>query len=188
MKSRLEIQPPNGGGSFGENPDFFQENDQTGCTTMCDNKDDLADGSCSGLGCCQTSISKEVWRVEVTLKSYENYTNVWNFNNCSYGSLVEESAFKFSPRNLSSLMNVEKLPMVVDWAIGNGTLDARNTCLDMHVKAPIPSVTNPIMVMDIAVYVRWVIKEIHTSLMDVKISMNVKIQVSVNVKSIVRTQ
>lgn len=39
---------------------------------MCDNEDDLADGSCSGLGYCQTPISKEVWRVEVTLKSYEN--------------------------------------------------------------------------------------------------------------------
>lgn len=50
-------------------------NYQTGCIAVCDNEDDLVDGSCSGLGCCQTSIPKEVWRVEVALKSYENYLN-----------------------------------------------------------------------------------------------------------------
>ncbi|KAL2528446.1 Wall-associated receptor kinase 2 [Forsythia ovata] len=101
----------------------INRNYQIGCTAMCDYEDDLTDGSCSGLGCCQTSIPEDVWRVEVRLKSYENYKKVWNFNNCSYGFLVEESAFRFSPRNLSSLRNVEKLSMVVDWAIGNGTCE-----------------------------------------------------------------
>ncbi|KAL0432127.1 UNVERIFIED_CONTAM: Wall-associated receptor kinase [Sesamum latifolium] len=101
----------------------LNRNYQTGCTAMCDAKEDLAAGSCTGLGCCQTAIPKEVWRVEVILKSYENYSYVWGFNNCSYGFLVEESAFTFSPENLTNLKNVERLPMVVDWAIGNGTCE-----------------------------------------------------------------
>ncbi|KAL2503452.1 Wall-associated receptor kinase 2 [Abeliophyllum distichum] len=81
------------------------------------------------VGCdayAQLSIPKDVWRVDVALETYENYTKVWNFNNCSYGFLVEESEIRFSASDLSSLSNVKKLPMVVDWAIGNGTCeDAR---------------------------------------------------------------
>ncbi|KAL2529756.1 Wall-associated receptor kinase 2 [Forsythia ovata] len=101
----------------------MNRNYQTRCTAMCDNEDDLAGGSCSGLGCCQTTIPKEVWRVNMTVKSYDNHTNVMEFNNCSYAFLAEESEFTFSPSVLSSLRNVEKLPMVVDWAIGNGTCE-----------------------------------------------------------------
>lgn len=81
-------------------------------------------GSCSGLGCCQTSIPKQVWRVVIELKSYDNYSKVFDFDNCGYAFVVEESAFTFSPENVTNLRNVEKLPMVVDWAIGNGTCEA----------------------------------------------------------------
>ncbi|KAL2503449.1 Wall-associated receptor kinase 2 [Abeliophyllum distichum] len=99
---------------------------KTGCISTCSDKDDPVDGSCSGLGCCQISIPKDVWKVEVSLSRYENDTNVGNFNNCSYAFLAEESAFNFTASTLSSLSNVKKLPMVVDWAIGNGTCeDAR---------------------------------------------------------------
>ncbi|KAL7128470.1 hypothetical protein ABFS83_14G319500 [Erythranthe nasuta] len=98
-------------------------NYQTGCTAICYAKDDLIQGACTGLGCCQTSIPKQVWRVELALKSYNNYSEVSDFNNCSYGFLVEETAFTFSPENLTNLKSVVSLPMVVDWAIGNGTCE-----------------------------------------------------------------
>ncbi|PIN26233.1 Serine/threonine protein kinase [Handroanthus impetiginosus] len=101
----------------------LDRNYSTGCTAMCDAKDDLIEGSCTGLGCCQTSIPKQVWRVELSLQSFQNFSNVWSFNNCSYAFLVEESAFRFSPENFTDLRNVKKLPMVVDWAIGNGTCE-----------------------------------------------------------------
>ncbi|XP_022895043.1 wall-associated receptor kinase 2-like [Olea europaea var. sylvestris] len=104
---------------------------QTGCTSQCASKDDLEDGSCSGVGCCQASIPKGVWEVELTLKSYSNFTEsydnhtttVWDVDNCSYAFLAEESAFTFSPNSLSILRNVEELPMVVDWAIDRGTCE-----------------------------------------------------------------
>ncbi|KAK4490051.1 hypothetical protein RD792_000705 [Penstemon davidsonii] len=98
-------------------------NYETGCTAMCDALDDLEQGSCTGVGCCQTSIPKDVWEVNLTMRSYNNNSDVWAFNKCNYAFLVEESAFKFSPENLTNLDAVEKLPMVVDWAIGNGTCE-----------------------------------------------------------------
>ncbi|CAI9778154.1 unnamed protein product [Fraxinus pennsylvanica] len=99
----------------------------TGCSSTCNDKDDLVDVSCFGLGCCQMSIPKQAWKVEVTLDSYHNLTTVWDFDNCSYGFLAEESAFTFSASSLSNLRNVKELPMVVDWAVGEETCEeARN--------------------------------------------------------------
>ncbi|PIN26227.1 Serine/threonine protein kinase [Handroanthus impetiginosus] len=88
---------------------LINRNYKTGCSAVCYAEDDLIEGSCTGLGCCQTSIPKQIWRVRWTLASYDNF--------------MEESAFRFSPENLPDLRNVEKLPMVVDWAIGNGTCE-----------------------------------------------------------------
>ncbi|CAI9778158.1 unnamed protein product [Fraxinus pennsylvanica] len=100
---------------------------QTGCSSTCNDEDDLVEGSCFGLGCCQMSIPKQAWEVEVKLRSFNNFTNVSYFNNCSYGFLTEESGFTFSASSLSDLRNVEELPMVVDWAVGERTCDeARN--------------------------------------------------------------
>ncbi|PIN08856.1 Serine/threonine protein kinase [Handroanthus impetiginosus] len=102
---------------------WLSRNYTTGCTSICYAEDDLIGGSCAGLGCCQIPIPKQVWQVKLTLKSYHNFSNVSSFNNCSYAFLVEESAFRFSPENLTNLRNVKKLPMVLDWAIGNGTCE-----------------------------------------------------------------
>ncbi|KAL2503455.1 Wall-associated receptor kinase 3 [Abeliophyllum distichum] len=104
---------------FRHNMKFYR----TGCNSWCGTEGDLVNGSCSGLGCCQTSIPKEVWTANLTLRSYDNFTNVSDFSNCSYGFLAEESAFNFSPSSLSSLANVDRLPMVVDWAVGDGTCE-----------------------------------------------------------------
>ncbi|KAG8378457.1 hypothetical protein BUALT_Bualt08G0139200 [Buddleja alternifolia] len=95
----------------------------TGCTAMCDSVENLEKGPCMGLGCCQSSIPEDVRTVNISLGSYRNHTRVWGFNNCSYGFFAEESAFSFSPESLTNLMNVKKLPMVVDWAIGNATCE-----------------------------------------------------------------
>ncbi|XP_022863738.1 wall-associated receptor kinase 2-like, partial [Olea europaea var. sylvestris] len=111
---------------------------QTGCSSLCASEDDLDNGSCSGVGCCQTSIPKDVWRVNITLesfnqyKNYDNLTNKWDFNSCSYAFVVEETSFTFSPRNLYGLRNVKKLPMVLDWAIGNETCESAKKNLSSY--------------------------------------------------------
>ncbi|KAG8378452.1 hypothetical protein BUALT_Bualt08G0138700 [Buddleja alternifolia] len=98
-------------------------NYKTGCTTTCDSMADLVKGPCTGLGCCQSFIPRDAWEVNITLESYGGPIDVRDFNNCSYGFLAEENAFSFSPENLTNLRNVTMLPMVVDWAIGNGTCE-----------------------------------------------------------------
>ncbi|KAG5584902.1 hypothetical protein H5410_045336 [Solanum commersonii] len=63
----------------------------TGCMSMCNSIDDAVNGdknSCSGVGCCQTSIPKGA-----------------------------------SNTYLSSLQKAEKLPLVLDWAIGEETCE-----------------------------------------------------------------
>ncbi|KAL8467297.1 hypothetical protein ACS0TY_036132 [Phlomoides rotata] len=58
---------------------------QTGCMAVCRAKGDLENGACGGLGCCQTFIPKHVRSVEMDLRSFNNYTNVSDFND--YGPL-----------------------------------------------------------------------------------------------------
>lgn len=91
---------------------------KTGCTTTCSGKDDVENGTCTGLGCCQTSIPKNVSWVDVSLRSDHKYRDVWNFSGCGYAFVVEKTAFTFYPQNISSLRQVENLPMVLDWTIG----------------------------------------------------------------------
>ncbi|XP_059631727.1 wall-associated receptor kinase 2-like [Cornus florida] len=108
---------------------YLGENEYaSGCMSICDSIDYVTNGSCSGIGCCQTSIPKGVRYYEVTLESYNNHTRVWNFSRCSFAFVVEEDKFNFSSNYLSDLKNVEKLPVVVDWSIGNETCEvARNS-------------------------------------------------------------
>ncbi|KAL8059898.1 hypothetical protein ABFX02_03G116900 [Erythranthe guttata] len=94
-----------------------------GCTAVCYDKGDLEEGSCTGSGCCQTYIPEGVWSLEIDLRSYWNYSNVWDFNDCGYAFVAETTAFNFSYESLTSLRNVTALPMVIDWAIGNGTCE-----------------------------------------------------------------
>ncbi|KAL0360054.1 UNVERIFIED_CONTAM: Wall-associated receptor kinase [Sesamum radiatum] len=96
----------------------------TGCMAFCNAKDDLVEGSCMGLGCCQlTYIPQDVWTVEIDLRSFSNYTNRSGFDNCSYAFLAQETAFTVSQQSIANLKNVTHLPMVADWAIGNMTCE-----------------------------------------------------------------
>ncbi|XP_021819396.1 putative wall-associated receptor kinase-like 16 [Prunus avium] len=94
-----------------------------GCTTKCGKIDYVANDSCSGIGCCQTSIAKGMTSFEVSVNSFENHTKVWDFSPCSYAFVVEEGKFNFSPNMLKDLEYVELLPVVLDWSIGNETCE-----------------------------------------------------------------
>ncbi|KAL0351337.1 UNVERIFIED_CONTAM: Wall-associated receptor kinase [Sesamum calycinum] len=94
----------------------------TGCMALCTDGDipeDGLEGPCTGLGCCELNyIPKDVWRVEIDLRSFTNYTKRSGFDNCSYAFLAEETAFSFSRETVARLKSVTHLPMVADWAIG----------------------------------------------------------------------
>ncbi|CAK9159478.1 unnamed protein product, partial [Ilex paraguariensis] len=104
---------------------FYQgyENYTTGCMSICNSIDNVDNGSCSGVGCCQTPIPKGVRAIEMDLSSYYNYTMVSDFNPCSFAFVIKESEFNFTSNYLRELQNVQKLPLVVDWTIGNETCE-----------------------------------------------------------------
>ena len=67
----------------------------TGCLSLCDRMDDAINGSCSGIGCCQTSIPRGVRSYDIGLSSYSRHRHVLDFNPCSYAFVVEDGAFNF---------------------------------------------------------------------------------------------
>ncbi|XAR62872.1 Non-specific serine/threonine protein kinase, partial [Bertholletia excelsa] len=92
----------------------------TGCMSRCIEMDDVPNGTCSGFGCCKTSIPSKVGHYRIYMESYNNHRNVSSFNNCSYAFVVEEGAFNFSKNYLE---NFEKrvMPVVVDWTVNSKT-------------------------------------------------------------------
>ncbi|XAR62871.1 Non-specific serine/threonine protein kinase [Bertholletia excelsa] len=92
----------------------------TGCNTQCTNIEDIPNGNCSGIGCCETTIPSEVGYYRIDLESFNNHEDVWSFNNCSYAFIVEEGKFNFSKSYLKNFIE-ESMPVVVDWTVNNKT-------------------------------------------------------------------
>ncbi|CAL5386752.1 unnamed protein product [Camellia sinensis] len=90
----------------------------TGCQSQCSSINSVPnDGSCSGIGCCQTSIPKGVGRLQISAKSFSKHTNITDFNPCSYAFVVEDGAFNFSATYLQDFKPM--VPMVLNWGIGD---------------------------------------------------------------------
>ncbi|OMO83359.1 hypothetical protein COLO4_22575 [Corchorus olitorius] len=87
-----------------------------GCMTVCYSPK-IVNDSCNGVGCCQIPIPEGLTHFEVTLSSYYNHTNVTDLNNCSYAFVVQNQ-FDFSSKYLQGLEDVDMVPMVFDWAVG----------------------------------------------------------------------
>ena len=94
----------------------------TGCMSLCSKISDVVDGSCSGIGCCQTAIPKGVMDYRIDVSSYFNHTNVSEFNPCSYAFVAEEETYNFSSKDLKDFTKRhETTQVVLNWAIGNQT-------------------------------------------------------------------
>ncbi|GJN27031.1 hypothetical protein PR202_gb15009 [Eleusine coracana subsp. coracana] len=101
---------------------------QSGCVSTCSRMSDLTDGSCSGMGCCQTEIPRGMDYYSVDFKTgfYPNGSqSISNFSRCSYAILMEAAEFNFSAAYINTNKFNEtragRAPMVTDWAIRNGT-------------------------------------------------------------------
>nr|XP_043626870.1 putative wall-associated receptor kinase-like 16 [Erigeron canadensis] len=97
----------------------------TGCMSVCDNNSGVTNGSCSGVGCCEVKIPEGMGAFNLSLGSFFNHTNILKFNPCSHAFVVnqEYNHFNFSSTNLIDFGSIEKMPMLLDWAIGNETCD-----------------------------------------------------------------
>jgi hypothetical protein len=100
-----------------------------GCVSMCWRGDvsALADGSCSGIGCCTTAIPKGLQYYHVWFDRGFNTSGIYNISRCSYAALVEASNFTFSTSYATSSAFFDayggRPPLLVDWAIGNETCE-----------------------------------------------------------------
>ncbi|KAK0599103.1 hypothetical protein LWI29_002410 [Acer saccharum] len=91
------------------------KNYSAGCMSTCERIDDVTNGSCSGFGCCQIGIPKDLKQIRVKAYSFAEQENVSYFKQCSYAFVIEDSQFHFSSSNLYSI--TETVPTAVDWAI-----------------------------------------------------------------------
>ena len=90
----------------------------TGCLSFCDYESDVANGTCAGGGCGNTSIPEKLSNFTLRVNSFYHHSYVEDFNNCGYAFVVEEGQFNFSLDTLHKLSSTTKLSLVLDWAIG----------------------------------------------------------------------
>ncbi|KAK4761712.1 hypothetical protein SAY87_029596 [Trapa incisa] len=95
----------------------------TGCMSLCNSITDVTNGSCAGVGCCQTSFPSNMGVYNISLKSYYNHTHVHDFNPCGYAFVAADGYFNFSTVSLKNITQ-KRMPAVLDWAIGNEKCEA----------------------------------------------------------------
>ncbi|KAF3951677.1 hypothetical protein CMV_022699 [Castanea mollissima] len=95
----------------------------TGCLSKCNDTRNIVNGNCSGIGCCQIDIPEGLTDIDFAAYSFNNHSDVWSFNPCSFAFIIQKDKFSFSSAYLTSLQNNETFPMVLDWAIGNETCE-----------------------------------------------------------------
>ncbi|KAJ6405397.1 hypothetical protein OIU84_013368 [Salix udensis] len=115
---------------------------EVGCTSLCNRLEYVPNDTCSGIGCCQTSLAKGVNYFYLTVTSQKNHSGILDFSPCSYAFIIEEKKFNFSRSDLWELQKIDSLPMVVDWSIGNNSCaevkantsacQGNSTCHDPH--------------------------------------------------------
>ncbi|XVE80096.1 hypothetical protein DITRI_Ditri14bG0112100 [Diplodiscus trichospermus] len=92
----------------------------TGCLSSCNEITDLSNGSCSGIGCCQSSIPRGVRDSNITITSQFNNFNILSFSPCSYAFIAEEGAYNFTVSDVNNSNAMTRgFPMILDWTIGN---------------------------------------------------------------------
>lgn len=97
----------------------------SGCVSVCPRghlRSTLTDGSCSGIGCCQTAIPKGMQYYQVFFDHKFNTSDIHKISRCNYAALVETTNFTFSTSYVTSSAFSDAYggqpPLLVDWALG----------------------------------------------------------------------
>lgn len=94
------------------------------CISLCDEMASLADNSsCSGSGCCQTSIPQGLKSLYISSLSLFNHKNVSDFNPCGYAFLADKRTFKASDWKISGLPDRNASDVVVEWVVETKTCE-----------------------------------------------------------------
>jgi hypothetical protein len=101
------------------------------CLSICTENVNMSDGNpCSGSGCCQTSIPKGLKSLNISTTSYNNHTNVSDFNPCGIAFLVDRSSLKLSdwplsrrPKRGKDKNDEYRTDAVIEWVVKNETCE-----------------------------------------------------------------
>ncbi|KAI3908602.1 hypothetical protein MKW92_048909, partial [Papaver armeniacum] len=99
------------------------------CRSQCNSREEVIDGSCSEkLGCCQVTIPRGINYLWGFVMSFDNHTEVWSFDQCSYALFAEKDQYTFHASDLllpstDFIAKGSNMPLVLDWAIGNKTCE-----------------------------------------------------------------
>ncbi|KAM0866313.1 hypothetical protein ACQ4PT_042736 [Festuca glaucescens] len=101
----------------------------SGCLATCRRGDLslLSNGSCSGIGCCQTAIPGNLQYYRVLFDKNFDTSEIFDVSRCSYAVLMDSSNFTFLTSYVTSpeFNNTHqgRAPVLMDWAIGNETCE-----------------------------------------------------------------
>nr|GMD51131.1 putative wall-associated receptor kinase-like 16 [Ipomoea batatas] len=104
---------------------------ETGCIASCNCFLDVVNGSCSGIGCCQTTdIPILASNVNFTLRTITKNRYNHGVVNCSYAFVVKKDEFKFSSVMLTEKWKTQKVPLVIDWMVvsKNNCSNGKSVC------------------------------------------------------------
>ncbi|XP_023512405.1 wall-associated receptor kinase 1-like [Cucurbita pepo subsp. pepo] len=98
--------------------DYLGGDFESGCISMCTKKSSVADGSCSGSGCCQLEIPKGLTNVRLAVGELLNYTEIPKLSPCGYAFIIEAERFRFLSSYIDKFEE-EKVVVVLSWGIRN---------------------------------------------------------------------
>ncbi|KAI3926188.1 hypothetical protein MKW98_028324 [Papaver atlanticum] len=87
------------------------------CDSQCKSRNKVIEGSCTGSGCCQTTVPKGAYAISGYVSS--NQTEVWPFNPCSYAFVAETDRFKFSALDLVDIRRKDRDDITMQYRVLN---------------------------------------------------------------------
>ncbi|KAJ0662725.1 hypothetical protein HanOQP8_Chr13g0471911 [Helianthus annuus] len=108
----------------------------TGCIATCNRNSPITNGSCSGVGCCEVAVPEGLKAYDKSrriLGSFNNHSDILDFNPCSYGFFVEEGKFTFSTTYLANFESVKTLMTGSSTVADPGIFSTGVTFLDVPI-------------------------------------------------------
>lgn len=94
-----------------------------GCVSKCESGVPLKNDECSGAGCCQANVPKDIQYYNGYFNENYNTTEIWREGSpCSYIAVMEKAAFNFKTSYVNSTVFYDtykdrKVPIVLNWQI-----------------------------------------------------------------------